>query len=141
MQPIIKTTSLRLNPALRGFLENKINSLERFLPSRFTERGIKGKKFTAQIRCEVGMSSRHHKKDGIYYTEIQILLPGRLLRAESKNWDLKVAINNVVRVLAREIRQYKKSAKARELRGQRLIKRSVSAGAPARTARVRDEGA
>lgn len=60
---------------------------------------------------EVGRTSMHHHKGEVYRAEVNLQIPGKLLRAEDENEDLYVALKNVVGTLERELE------KEKEIRG------------------------
>ena len=96
---MIKTTNIDLTPALGEFINEKISSLNKYL-----------KDFNAdlvQARVEVGKPSKHHKSGLVYYAEVNLSLPGKLLRAESRHLDLRYAINEAKVELGKQIERYK----------------------------------
>jgi putative sigma-54 modulation protein len=56
---------------------------------------------------EVGMTSNHHNKGEIYRTEVNLNLPGELLRVEKTEEDLYRSIDNVKDHLTMAIKKYK----------------------------------
>ena len=116
MKIIIKTTNLELSQELRDYIQEKINSLEKFAKifqdknyyNGFFSRG----KPRVEVWVEVSRTTRHHQKGNIFRAEAQMRLPGKGLRAESERDDLKLAIAEVKDELQRELKKYKGKAEA-----------------------------
>jgi ribosomal subunit interface protein len=100
MQIDIKTTNLDLTPALKIYLEKKLNSLHRLL-KKFEE------KTEIYIRVELARTTYHHKKGNVFYAETNLSLPKSLLRAESSASNIRTAINLLIDKLKQEIKKYK----------------------------------
>ncbi len=98
----IQTTDLELTLSLRNYIEKKIGGLDRFI-KRFPEGAI-----LAEV--EVGRSTRHHRHGQIYHAEVNLTLPGRLIRAAYDDEDLRRAIDQVKEKLKREIEKYKEKS-------------------------------
>lgn len=96
----IKATNLKLTPAIREYIEIKIGSLERFL-KRFESQG------ELEVFVEIARTTRHHKSGNVFYAEVNLPLPKKILRAEHSDWDIRVAIDKVKDKLQREIKKYK----------------------------------
>lgn len=99
MKVIIKATNLDLTPALKAYIEEKFNDLDRLL-GRFQQDSI-------QARVEVGRSSRHHKHGDVFHVDANLDLPKEALRAEEDTDDAYAAIDAVKDKLKREIEKYK----------------------------------
>lgn len=115
----IKATNIKLDDALYEYIYEKIGMLDKF---------IKDVDGSVQAWVEVGKPSRHHcKGEEEFYAEVDIRLPGqgRVLRSESKQWDLRVAIDEVKDELQRELKQYKGKQEAKYKRGARKAKRLI----------------
>jgi putative sigma-54 modulation protein len=109
----IKTTNIGLTPAIQTYVEEKINSLERFLP--------RDSSISADV--EIGKTTRHHHKGDIFRAEANLTVPGRLIRAVAEEWDLRVAIDMVKDELQREIKSNKEKNLSLYKRGARLFKK------------------
>jgi len=101
MQIDIEATNIELTAPLRTYVEEKIGKLEKFLEP-FKEGDLR-------VRVEVGRTSKHHRRGDVYTAEANLYLPGKVLRAEKKEEDVRVAVNKVKDILQREIRKYKTS--------------------------------
>ena len=94
----INPINIKLDDALIVWIEKKIVGLEKFL-KRINPA-------TVEARVEIGKPSRHHQKGMVWYAEVNLKLPGRLLRATDTNKDLRTAINQVKDELQRQIKKY-----------------------------------
>jgi len=102
MQINIKATNLDLTPALKDYIEAKIGSLSKFL-QRFEAEGV------VEAWVEVGRTTRHHQKGNVFRAEADLRLPGKVLRAEDEDFDVRAAIDKIKDRLKREIERYKDS--------------------------------
>ena len=101
MKIIIKATNLELTPAINEYIEEKIGSLDKFLSKKFE------KNSEIKIEVEIARTTKHHKSGAVYYAEANIHLPGKILRAEHFDWDIRVAIDRIRDILQQEIKKYK----------------------------------
>ncbi len=97
----IKATDLELTAPLKEYIEEKIGGLNKFL-SRLEDE--KESDFTAWV--EVARTTRHHHKGDVYRAECDLKLPGKMLRAEDENFDVRVAIDAVRDKLQKEVNKY-----------------------------------
>ena len=100
MKLIIKTTNFTLTPDIKEYLEKKIQSVDKFLKKKNSDSD------SIEARIEIGLPSQHHHSGNIYYVEINISLPGRLIRSTSQKDDIKTAIVDVKKKIQREIKKY-----------------------------------
>jgi len=133
MKIIIKTTNLKLNQALKNFIEEKIGSLEKF------------SKKTIEAWVEIGKTTLHHQKGPFFRAECQIRFPGSSLMAAARSQDLKLAIAEVKDELQRQLKQHKNKLTAQAERKQRRFKKSLRLHPSAKFkrkkgARIREEG-
>jgi len=98
----IKGTGIDLTDAIKDAVENELSTLDPMV-ERWGE--------AASADVEVGMTTQHHHKGEIFRAEVNLTIPGKLLRAEDENEDLYIAIKNVADTLRRELN------KEKELRG------------------------
>ncbi len=99
MKIMIKATGLDLTEPLKVYIEEKLDSLNRLL------RGIDAD--VVRARVEVARSTRHHRSGNVYHVDINLDLPGKVLRAEEDHDDMRAAIDAVKDKLRREIEKYK----------------------------------
>jgi putative sigma-54 modulation protein len=93
----IKATKIELTPKLREYAEEKMNKLEQYLG------GIQ----VLHCDVELGKSLGSHQRGEIYRAEVNLELPGELIRVEKTEKDVLKAIDKVKDHLARSIRKYK----------------------------------
>jgi ribosomal subunit interface protein len=147
MKIVIKTKNLKLNRALEEFIEEKINSLEKFSKIFYTEtyfNGFFGKgKPKIEAWVEVGKTTLHHQKGPWFYAECQMRFPKKSLRSVAQREDLKLAICEVKDELQRELKQYKEKLAAQTKRRARVLKKELKLAPEARfyrKGRIREEG-
>ena len=99
MKLIIKGTGIKLTPAIKDYVELKIEMLQKYLGD------IK------PINCdfEIELTTKHHLKGEIFRAEANLMLPKELLRVEKTEKDLYKAIDKVKDHLARSIKKYKET--------------------------------
>jgi ribosomal subunit interface protein len=89
----IKATNITLTPSISGYVEKKINMLNKFFH----------KNDNVRINVEVGKISRHHKSGDIFRAEIQIVDKGETYYAVSEMEDLYAAIDVVKDEIVHEL--------------------------------------
>ncbi|MFH1188764.1 MAG: ribosome-associated translation inhibitor RaiA [bacterium] len=94
----IKVTNIELTAPLREYIEDKIGGLEKFLV-RFNTDSI----FAA---VDVGRSTNHHKQGEIFYTDVNLELPGKILRAKKESEDVRASIDAVKDAMQQSIKKY-----------------------------------
>lgn len=147
MKITIKTKNLKLNRALKGFIEEKINDLEKFAEIFKTEKYFdsfygKGKP-KVEAWVEIGKETTHHKKGPYFRAECQIVFPKNSIRAEAVSKNLKLAINELKDELQRKLKEYEGKRIAKAKRGSRLMKKELKISPLARLyrkGRIREEG-
>src|SRR6056297_3871707 len=97
MQIRIKTTKIDLTPELREYIQKKADMLEKYL----------GDVQVLNCDVEVGLIKAGANKRKIYRAEINLELPGDLLRVEKEEESLYKAIDKVKDHLVRSIKRYK----------------------------------
>lgn len=98
MKIVIKTKNLKLENSLEDLINEKINSLEKFLGKN---------EFKAEARFEIEKMTSHHQKGPYYRAECQIQLPGKSIRSESVSEDLNLALYDVKDEMQRELKEYR----------------------------------
>lgn len=105
MRILIKATNFSLTPAIVDYIRKKIGGLNKYLKRLDSS--------VVEARTEVGKITEHHKKGDIFRAEVNLKLPGKLLRAEEEGGDLYSAIDFVHDELKREIVSFKDKVKGR----------------------------
>lgn len=85
MQVQIKATKMELTPAIADYVQKRCDMLERYL----------GNLEVVNCHFEVGLAVGSHNSGDIYRAEINLDLPGKLLRVEKTESDLYKAVDKV----------------------------------------------
>jgi len=93
----IKATQMELTPAIKEFTQEKMDMLEKYL----------GEIQVLNCDVEVGVTTHHHTKGEIFRAEVNLNLPGELIRVEKTEEDLYKAIDKVKEHVAMAIKKYK----------------------------------
>jgi putative sigma-54 modulation protein len=96
----IKATNLDLTPSIVCYIEEKISSVEKFL-EKFEINS------ETEVFVEIARTTNHHRKGEVFRAEANMELPGKVLRADHEEWDIRVAIDKVKDKLQAEIKKYK----------------------------------
>ena len=99
MKTTIKATNLNLTPEIKRAIEEKIATLDKFIPHINTP---------VEAFVEVALETCHHKQGNIYYAEANIKVPGKIIRSEAKEENIYRAINTVKDELQVLLKKYKK---------------------------------
>src|SRR3989344_5333901 len=94
----IKSTNIGLTEAIKNYCLKRLGELDRLL-SNFGQ--------PQDARVEIGKITNHHKKGNIFRFEINLKVPGRLLRAEYESDDLYKSIDSGKDEMERQIRELK----------------------------------
>jgi len=97
MQIKIKATKIELTPEIKNYIQEKMDMLEKFL----------GNIQVLNCDVEVGMSIGSQQRGEIYRAEVNLELPGSLLRVEKTEKEIFKAIDKVKDHLVRSIKRYK----------------------------------
>jgi putative sigma-54 modulation protein len=97
MEVNIKATEISLTPDIKTYVQQKMDMLEKYLGD------------TQVIHCdvEVGRAISKQNSGNIYRAEVNLELPGELLRVEKTEKDLWKAIDKVKDHMARSVKKYK----------------------------------
>lgn len=98
MKITIKEKNLKLIPLERSVIEEKISSLDKFVSHINT---------LVEAFVEIALETKHHKKGKIYYAEVSIKLPGKIVRAEAREESIDQAVNMVKDELQLLLKKYK----------------------------------
>lgn len=112
----IKYTNLDSTPAIENYVIDKIGLLEKFI-KRLDEKTI------PQVQVEIARSNKHHQKGDVYHIECNIELPGKLIRAETENWDVRLGIDEVKDILDLELKKYLEKFRPQDSRGQEKLRK------------------
>lgn len=93
----IKATKIELTPEIKEYVQEKMDMLEKYL----------GDIKVMHCDVEVGLAFGGQQSGKIYRAEVNLELPGEMLRVEKSEADLMKAIDKVKDHLTRSIRRYK----------------------------------
>ncbi len=79
----IHGTGIELTDALKTYAHEKVAALGKFF------NGV------TKIEIDIGMRTHHHQKGKVFYAEINVHIPGNLIRVEKEAEDLYKAIDKV----------------------------------------------
>lgn len=97
MELNIKSTNLVLTEAIKNYSIKKISKLDKILS--------KEKLINADF--EIQKTTNHHNKGEIFRAELNLELPGKLLRVEKTEKDLYKAIDKVQEHMDLQLKKYK----------------------------------
>lgn len=98
MELKIKTTDLELTPSIKRYVEKKMKSLRKLIKSFEREGEI-------YIYFELARTTHHHRSGDVFYAEANVDLLGEKVRAESKEEDIRAAVDEVKDILKRGIKE------------------------------------
>ncbi|MEA2065118.1 MAG: ribosome-associated translation inhibitor RaiA [Patescibacteria group bacterium] len=101
MNIIIKATNIELTSNIKEYVEEKINSLDKYFNN------------IIEARIEIGINSQRHQKGEIFFAEANIKIPGKLLRVVKTEKKLFKAIDKVKDHLRVILRRHKEKIKGR----------------------------
>lgn len=97
MKVNIKATKIKLTPAIKDYIQEKMNMLEKYL----------GDMQVINSSFEVELTTKHHNKGELFRAEANLTLPGDFIRVEKTEEDLYKAIDKVKDHLAQVINKHK----------------------------------
>jgi len=81
----IKATKITLTPEVKSYIQKKMDTLDKYL----------GSMKILLARFEVEKTTEHHQKGEIFRAELNLTLPGKLLRVEKTEKEILKAIDKV----------------------------------------------
>jgi ribosomal subunit interface protein len=108
MKTSIKATNLDLTPSLKTYINSKLSGINK-LVKRFDEGGA------VQLHLEIGRITKHHYKGDVFMAEINLDLPGKVLRSEVSGSDVRQALDEAKNKLQLEIEKFKSRSNPRKL--------------------------
>jgi len=102
MQINIKSTGIEMTDAIKQYATEKVGSLTKFFNK------------IQQADIDVGMKSHHHLKGKIYYAEVNLHVPGKILRVSKNAEDLYKAIDKVKDHLKVEVKKFKEKLRQQD---------------------------
>ena len=98
MKIILSGKNIKLDEALKVFVDDRIGGLRKFLED---PNGL------VEARVEIGLPSKHHRSGRIYYAEVNLKIGRKLLRATCQHEDMRNAIVDVKNELQSQIKKFK----------------------------------
>jgi putative sigma-54 modulation protein len=98
----IKGTGIELTEATKNYVEEKIGGLIKFFDN------------IQSADIDVGMNSHHHNKGKIYYAEVNMDVPGKVIRVVKESEDLYKAIDKVKDHLKGELESMKEKKRTKD---------------------------
>ncbi|PIZ95312.1 MAG: ribosomal subunit interface protein [Candidatus Magasanikbacteria bacterium CG_4_10_14_0_2_um_filter_37_12] len=80
---ITQATGVDMTDAIKEYVEEKIGGLEKYFDN------------IQKAEVDVGMHSHHHQKGKVYYAELNLYVPGKMIRMVKEAEDLYKAIDKV----------------------------------------------
>ncbi len=115
MKIIISAKNFEITPSIESYVDEKINGLSKLIRVH-EERGV------AEARVDVSKTTQHHRKGDVFHADVNLVLPGSVLRAQSEGLDIFSAVDEVKDELARQIKAYKGKQSAKFRRGAQKVK-------------------
>jgi putative sigma-54 modulation protein len=106
----IKATNIEMTEPIKAYVEDKTNSLIKFFDN------------IQQIDAEVGTESAHHNKGKIFFAEMNVHVPKKLIRVRKNATNLYKAIDKVKDHLKIELEKLKGKLRGKDrgvLRGKK----------------------
>lgn len=120
MQIKIKTTNIEMTDAISSYVEEKLQSLEKFAIPHDEENPL--------LYVDIGKTTNHHQSGDIFRAEVTMNVRGKQFRAVSKKEDLYAAIDDMRAELMRELTSYKTKERSLARRGAGMIKNLLRFG-------------
>ena len=107
MQINIKSTNIELTSEIKDYVQEKMDMLEKYL----------GTIAVTNCDVEVAMDVNSQQKGEIFRAEVNLTVPGELIRVEKTEKDLYKAIDKVKDHLVRSIKRYKEKKADKKRKG------------------------
>ena len=95
MQINIKAKNAKLTPEAHAFINEKIGSLEKYFDN------------IIEADVEIGLTSMHHQSGDIYRAEVNLSVPGKVLRASAETDDISKSVTEVRNKMKMQLVEYK----------------------------------
>lgn len=97
----IQGTGIDLTEAIKNYAQEKISGLEKFFDN------------IRQADIDVGLTNNHHQKGKIYFAEVNLHVPGQIVRVTRECEDLYKAIDKVKDHLKQELQKMKEKMRGK----------------------------
>ena len=109
MNITIKGTNLDLTPAIKQYVEEKIGHLDKFIGAN-----------EAKVELE---KDKHHQTGLVFRAEVNMMVGGKMMRAEALSEDIYASVDLVVPKLKEQISKFKDKKNTLSRQGARDAKR------------------
>ncbi len=122
MEVIIRAKNIELTSHLKDYAKRKLHAACRFLPA-LLEQEIKDREEVGKevdrivLEVEVEKITTKEEKGKIFRTEAQMIIPGRVIKAEDTSESVKSSVDKVKHELERQIKDYKEKAEVQKRKG------------------------
>ena len=99
MRHNIKTTDFSMTPAIKDYIEKRIEHLDKFVNP--------DQKELPMCYVEIGKTTNHHKSGELFRAELTINIGKKSLRAEATEEDLYAALDRVSEEMTEELKSFK----------------------------------
>ncbi len=115
MHITIKYKNLDATPAIDAYVREKFGSI-----SKLFSQLDKGGAVEADFR--ISRTTKHHKKGPVFSAECVLDLPGKVLRAEYADWNIRRAVDEIKNELQQEIKKYTNKMRAQDSGAQKKLR-------------------
>ncbi|MFZ2832227.1 MAG: ribosome-associated translation inhibitor RaiA [Minisyncoccia bacterium] len=116
----ITTTNIELTSAIESYVNEKIQSVEKFAIAHESEEPV--------VQVEIGKTTNHHQSGDVFKAEVNMRVRGKHFRATSEKSDLYAAIDDMRNELVRELSSHKEKSRTLMRRGAGAIKSMLRFG-------------
>ena len=99
MRHNIKTTEFSMTPAIKDYVEKRVDHLDKFVNLVDSE--------LPMCYVEIGKTTNHHKNGELFRAEYTIHIGSKSFRAESEQEDLYAALDRVTEEMTEELKSFK----------------------------------
>lgn len=100
MRLVIQSKLLEVTEPVREYAEKRFGTLKRLL-GRFEESGER------VLQLEISRATRHHRKGEVYYVEATLPMPGKIIRIEQYDENIRAGIDATKNRLTAAVEEYK----------------------------------
>ncbi len=120
MQIKIKTTNIELTDSISSYVDEKLQSVEKFMVSHEEEEPV--------LYVEIGKTTNHHNSGDVFRAEVTTTVRGKQFRAVSEKSDLYTSIDDIRTELVRELTSHKDKERTLFRRGASIVKNLLRFG-------------
>ncbi len=122
MKIIIKSINLDLSDEQKIEMEEKISKLDHFIDVFSQDQELKP---PGEVEIIVSRETNHHLKGPIFKTAINLIVPGKTLRAEAQEESIDASFQKAKDEAEREIKKYKGKSRSKFKKGMIKLKRML----------------